>query len=191
MHLHPRRWRYGYAWITLGFFAFSLVGHWLFAWFAYTSEQVAHNQPIQVSDYLIQTLRDTLENWQSEFLQLLWQVGGLAILLHLGSPQSKEGNDRVEEKIDAILRRIDPESGDRTIAELDRRFERQPDDPPEHRWRESRKGAAPGCGPSLGRKRPRGRGRGYAALHNESNPPRRASGRRSARLGLKLQKIEA
>jgi hypothetical protein len=62
-------------------------------------------------------------------------VGGLAILLHLGSPQSKEGNDRVEEKIDAILRRIDPESGDRTIAELDRRFERQPDDPPEHRFR--------------------------------------------------------
>ena len=114
---------------------FSLVGHWLFAWFAYTSEQIAHNQPIQVSGYLIQTLRDTLENWQSEFLQLLWQVGGLAILLHLGSPQSKEGSDRVEEKIDAILRRIDPEGGDKMIAELDRRFERQPDDPPEHRFR--------------------------------------------------------
>jgi hypothetical protein len=80
------------------------------------------------------TLRDTLENWQSEFLQLLWQVGGLALLLHLGSPQSKEGSDRVEEKIDAILRPIDPEAGDRVIAELDRRFERQPDDPPEHRF---------------------------------------------------------
>ena len=26
--------------------------------------------------YLIHTMRDTLENWQSEFLQLLWQVGG-------------------------------------------------------------------------------------------------------------------
>src|SRR5215204_4369621 len=111
MHLHPRRWRYGYAWITLGLFLFSFVGHWVFAWFAYTSEQLAHNQPIQVSGYLIQTLRDTLENWQSEFLQLLWQVGGLAILLHLGSPQSKEGSDRVEEKVDAILRRIDPEGG--------------------------------------------------------------------------------
>ena len=36
-----------------------------------------------------------------------------------------------------VLRRIDPESGDRTIAELDRRFERQPDDPPEHRFREA------------------------------------------------------
>lgn len=27
-------------------------------------------------------MRDTFENWQSEFLQLLWQVAGLAILLH-------------------------------------------------------------------------------------------------------------
>jgi hypothetical protein len=135
MHLHPRRWRYGYAWITLGLFVFSFVGHWLFAWFSYTSEQLAHNQPVQVSDYLVQTMRDTLENWQSEFLQLLWQVGGLALFLHLGSPQSKEGSDRVEEKIDAILRRIDAENGERTIAELDRRFERQPDEPPEHRFR--------------------------------------------------------
>jgi hypothetical protein len=135
MKFHPRHWRYGYGWITFGLFAFSLLGHWIFAWFAYTSEQLAHNQPIQVSDYLIQITRDTLENWQSEFLQLLWQVGGLALFLHLGSPQSKEGSDRVEEKIDAILRHIDPEKGERTIAELDRRFERQPDDPPEHRFR--------------------------------------------------------
>jgi hypothetical protein len=36
-------------------------------------------------------MRDTLENWQSEFLQLIWQVAGLAILLHVGSPQSKRG----------------------------------------------------------------------------------------------------
>jgi hypothetical protein len=129
---NPRRWRSGYAWITLGFFVFSLIGHWLFAWFSYTSDQLDHNQPIRVSEYLMQTTRDTLENWQSEFLQLLWQVGGLALLLHLGSPQSKEGSDRVE-RIDAILRRVHPE-GERIVAELDRRFERQPDDPPQHRF---------------------------------------------------------
>ena len=71
-----------------------------------------------MSDYLIQTLRDTLENWQSAFLQLLWQVGGLAVLLHLGSPLSKEGSDRLEEKIDAILRWLDPQGGARTIPNL-------------------------------------------------------------------------
>jgi hypothetical protein len=115
-----------------------VVGHWLFGWFSLTSEQLAHNQPIQMSDYVNQMLRDTFENWQSEFLQLLWQVGGLAILLHLGSPQSKEGSDRVEDKIDAILRKIDPERGEQVIAELDEKFARQPDEPPRQRFAEKK-----------------------------------------------------
>jgi hypothetical protein len=86
-----------------------------------------------VSQYAIQLTRDTFENWQSEFLQLLWQVGGLALFLYLGSPQSKEGNDRLEAKLDAVLRKVDPERGDRVIAELDRTFCKQPDEPPAHR----------------------------------------------------------
>ena len=47
--MNPARWKYGYAWITLGFFLISLVGHWLFGWFAYVNEQQAHGQPIQIS----------------------------------------------------------------------------------------------------------------------------------------------
>lgn len=132
--MDPRHWKYGYAWLTLSFFAISLAGHWFFGWFAYTSDQLAHNAPIQISEYLTQMTRDTLENWQSEFLQLLWQVGGLSILLHVGSPQSKEGSDRVEDKIDAILRKVDPEKGAQIIAELDHRFARQPDEPPAERF---------------------------------------------------------
>lgn len=68
--------------------------------------------------------RDTLENWQSEFLQLLWQVDGLAMLLYIGSPQSKEGDDRREEKLDAILRRLDGQDADKLIRELDTRYPR-------------------------------------------------------------------
>ena len=30
--------RYSYAWVTLGLFAFSLAGHWIFGWFAYADE---------------------------------------------------------------------------------------------------------------------------------------------------------
>jgi hypothetical protein len=105
--------RYGYAWVTLGFFVVSLTGHWLFGWFAYVSEQQAHQQPLSVAEYAVQMTRDTLENWQSEFLQLLWQVGGLALLLHVGSPQSKEGDDRMEAKIDALLLAVDPAKGER------------------------------------------------------------------------------
>jgi len=114
--------RYGYAWVTLGFFAVSLIGHWVFGWFAFADEQTAHGQPIEVGPYVNEMMRDTLENWQSEFLQLLWQVGGLAFLLYVGSPQSKEGNDRVEAKLDAILRRVDPADGAAIIAALNAKF---------------------------------------------------------------------
>ena len=114
--------RYGYAWVTAAFFLLSLAGHWIFGWFAYVEEQREHNQPVEVSGYVVETARDTLENWQSEFLQLLWQVGGLAVLLYVGSPQSKEEDDRLEEKLDAILRKLDPEGAERIIAELDQKY---------------------------------------------------------------------
>lgn len=104
----PALWyRYSFAWVTLGFFLITLIGHWLFGWFAYLGEQQAQGRPPDGGEFVIQMLRDTLENWQSELLQLIWQVMGLALLLHVGSPQSKEGDDRVEAKIDAILRAVD------------------------------------------------------------------------------------
>lgn len=114
---------YGFAWITGGFFIFTLVGHWMFGWFAYVNEQHAHAQPIKISDYMIEMGRDTLENWQSEFLQLLWQVGGLALLLYVGSPQSKEGDDRMEAKIDAILLAVDKKHGEKAISDIDQIYE--------------------------------------------------------------------
>ena len=111
--------RYGFAWVTAGFFLVTLVGHWVFGWFAYVSEQASHGQPVEVGGFFVEMMRDTLENWQSEFLQLVWQVAGLALLLHVGSPQSKEGDDRVEAKLDAILRKVDPDAGDTLIEEID------------------------------------------------------------------------
>ena len=48
-------------------------------------------------------MASTFENWQSEFLQLVWQAMGLAILLFWGSSQSKESDERIEAKIDALL----------------------------------------------------------------------------------------
>jgi hypothetical protein len=120
--LNTRFRRYGFAWVTGGFFLISLVGHWIFGWFAFVNEQQSLNQPVLFSNYLVEMMRDTLENWQSEFLQLLWQVGGLALLLHVGSPQSKEGDDRMEAKLDAILLAVSPD-GDRAIKNIDSRYE--------------------------------------------------------------------
>jgi hypothetical protein len=82
--------------------------------------------------------RDTLENWQSEFLQLLWQVAGLALLLHMGSPQSKEGDDRMEAKLDAILLAVAPETGEKTIDTIDESYEgRNTDTEHKHRLSET------------------------------------------------------
>jgi hypothetical protein len=100
----------GFLWVTLGFFVISLAVHWVFAWFAYIQEQQEHNQPIQIGDYFNMTFRDVMENWQSEFLQLIWQVAGLSFLLYVGSPQSKESNERLEEKIDFIIKRLQEQS---------------------------------------------------------------------------------
>lgn len=120
--------KYGYCWITGFLFLFSLAGHWLFGWYAYLDEQKSLGQPIEISGYSIEMLRDTFENWQSEFLQLIWQVGGLAILLHVGSPQSKEGDDRVEAKVDALLLRIAPD-GKQIIEKIDGLYEGRHTDP--------------------------------------------------------------
>ncbi|TFZ05556.1 hypothetical protein EZ313_02475 [Ramlibacter henchirensis] len=114
--------KYGFGWITVALFLFSLVGHWLFGWVEFVQEQQAHNQPPEFMQYFVQMSRDTLENWQSEFLQLLWQVMGLTYFLYLGSPQSKEEDDRFEDKLDAILKRLDPQGADALIQQLDQKY---------------------------------------------------------------------
>lgn len=116
--------RYGFLWVTLGFFIISFTGHWLFGWFAFANEQLSHHQPVEVSGYLVEMGRDTFENWQSEFLQLIWQVAGLAFLLHIGSPQSKEGDDRKEEKLDEIIMLLDEKNGAKIISTLDKKYPR-------------------------------------------------------------------
>jgi hypothetical protein len=114
--------RYAYGWLTAGFFLVSIVGHWIFGWYAYLDEQSAlHAQP-EVSGYLVEMGRDTLENWQSEFLQLIWQVVGLAYFLYVGSPSSKENDDRSEAKLDALLRLVDKEKADAIIKEIDEHY---------------------------------------------------------------------
>lgn len=116
--------QYGYLWVTLIFFLGSLVLHFLFGWYAYVNEQTDLGLPIEGKDYMVQMLRDMFENWQSEFLQLIWQVAGLSYLIYLGSPQSKEGDERKEAKLDAILRSINKKEADEVIKHLDKKYPR-------------------------------------------------------------------
>lgn len=113
--------KYGYAWVTLAFFLGSLILHWYFGWQSYVSEAAEHGQLPQQSEYLDEMFRDTFENWQSEFLQLLWQVCGLAYFLYVGSPSSKENDDRVEAKIDALLI-MQGDAGMEIMGKLDKHY---------------------------------------------------------------------
>lgn len=114
--------RKGYVWVSFMFFIFSLALHWIFGWKVYVQEQFEHHQPPLFSDFFTVMMRDTMENWQSEFLQLIWQVAGLAFLLYVGSPQSKEGDERKEEKLDYIIKKLDPSNYEKLIAEWEQKF---------------------------------------------------------------------
>lgn len=64
---------------------------------------VAH----EISEFVSTFSQSTLENWQSEFLQLFSFVVLAAMYIHKGSAESKDG----EEKIEASLRRIEENLG--------------------------------------------------------------------------------
>jgi hypothetical protein len=117
--------KYGFLWVTLILFLISFIGQWVAGWFEYKEKQEDHQQPIEFKGYAIELTRGTLENWQSEFLQLIWQVAGLSFLWYIGSPQSKEGDDRKEEKLDAILRALDPQKANELLQRLDKKYPRQ------------------------------------------------------------------
>jgi len=117
--------KYAYGWITLAFFAVSIGLHWLFGWFSFVEEARSHGEAAELTPYLMEMGRDTFENWQSEFLQLIWQVVGLAYFLYVGSPASKENDDRMEAKIDALLELVGQERGRELLAEIDQKHLRQ------------------------------------------------------------------
>lgn len=116
--------RYAYGWITAIFFLVAIIGHWVLAWYAFVDEARQHGQSAEFASYLVVVGRDTLENWQSEFLQLIWQVVGLAYFLYVGSPSSKENDDRLEAKVDELLRAHYGDRAEGLIADLDERFMR-------------------------------------------------------------------
>jgi hypothetical protein len=116
--------KYAYGWITVVFFLLSIIGHWAFGWYAFVDETAQHGQAPELNAYLVEMGRDTFENWQSEFLQLLWQVLGLAYFLYVGSPASKENDDRMEAKVDALIRLQAGDEAERIIEAIDERYYR-------------------------------------------------------------------
>jgi hypothetical protein len=103
---HRPRWHraYSFGLITGALFLLSWVGQFVFQMMSVRQEAEQHGQAFQWSDFLTRFMSSTLENWQSEFLQLVWQAAGLALFYFWGSSQSKESDERLEAKIDLLLR---------------------------------------------------------------------------------------
>jgi ferric iron reductase protein FhuF len=110
---------YGFGLVTGLFFLLSWAAQFIFQMMEVRNEAQQHGQQFTWSDFFPQFFQSTFENWQSEFLQLIWQAAGLALFYYWGSSQSKEGDDRLEAKVDALLRErgIDPEELNARVVE--------------------------------------------------------------------------
>lgn len=93
--------------ITLAaLFLTSWSGQALSQWQEFTDEQAAHGQAVQLGDFLAVFSSTTFENWQSEFLQLFSFVVLAAILIHRGSAESRDSDDRIEQALHRIERAL-------------------------------------------------------------------------------------
>jgi hypothetical protein len=103
---------YSFALVTGAMFLVAWAGQAVFQWIEAANEAQTHGEALTAADFLPQFLAATLENWQSEFLQLVWQAAGLALFYYWGSSQSRESDERLEAKIDELLRQngVDPAS---------------------------------------------------------------------------------
>jgi hypothetical protein len=83
------------------------IGHGISQWQKYTDESKEHGESTEIGDFVNEFATSTLENWQSEFLQLFAFVVLAALYIHKGSAESKD----TEENIEASLRRIEEKLG--------------------------------------------------------------------------------
>ncbi len=102
---------FGLSFILLTLFLVTWLGQGVAEWPTYREEQRAHNEPVEVSEFIVQFGQSTLENWQSEFLQLFSFVLLSAVLIHRGSAESRDSDDRMERKIDELAKRLDEMGG--------------------------------------------------------------------------------
>lgn len=96
--------------LSLGFctlFFLSWIGQAAAEWQTFTDQQTQHGQSPGIGDFLGEFSQSTLENWQSEFLQLFSFTVMAAVLIHKGSGESRDGGDRIE----AALKRIEDKLG--------------------------------------------------------------------------------
>jgi uncharacterized membrane protein YhaH (DUF805 family) len=97
---------FGLTFTLLALFLVTWIGQGIVQWAEYAQDQRTHNAPVEISGYIIEFSQSTLENWQSEFLQLFSFVLLSAVLIHRGSAESKDSDDRMEQMLKRIEKKV-------------------------------------------------------------------------------------
>jgi hypothetical protein len=101
-------WReFGLGLVLMILFFATWIAQGVAQWQTFTDSQREHGESVEVGDFVAEFGQATLENWQSEFLQLFSFVVLAALYIHKGSAESKDG----DEKMEASLRRIEEHLG--------------------------------------------------------------------------------
>jgi hypothetical protein len=111
---------YALGWVLLSLFVLFWVGQTLVGWQEFLAEQSEHGQVAQVfgdGGYVWNWARTTLENWQSEMLQLFAMVVLTSFLIFKGSPESKDGDDEMKETLARLERRLEELAASRTVVD--------------------------------------------------------------------------
>jgi purine-cytosine permease-like protein len=88
-------------------FFVSWVAQGVAQWQEFVDEQRVHGEPTEIGAFVSRFAQATLENWQSEFLQLFSFVVLAALLIHRGSGESKDSGERMEEMLNRIEKRLE------------------------------------------------------------------------------------
>jgi hypothetical protein len=103
-------WRqYNLSVVLFALFIAAWIGQSMTGWVQFSAEQQQHDQVAQVfgaDGYVWHWAEATLENWQSEFLQLLTFVILTSFLIHKGSHESKDTDEQMQASLDRIEQRL-------------------------------------------------------------------------------------
>ena len=93
------------------------VGQLIAEWQTFTDDAHAHGESPAAGDFMASFWQSTLENWQSEFLQLFSFVALAALYIHKGSAESKDGEEAIQASLDRIEKALGTLGSDPHVVE--------------------------------------------------------------------------
>jgi hypothetical protein len=110
---------YALGWVLLSLFVVFWIGQTVVGWQEFVAEQAALGEAATVfgeGGYVWNWARTTLENWQSEMLQLFAMVALTSFLIFRGSPESKDGDEEMKQSLARIERRLGELENERALV---------------------------------------------------------------------------